>query len=247
MRRLARGAVVVAVEALAITREAVMIPLRMWMSAAEAGGAVTLRAWRLAQPLLAAATRALAAFLRAAERVATPGRSVTLVAIAAAALLAAAQFADYRGVQIGAPEYSGVSAIAPPPETGERTPADEHGVALLAVAAASVALAFAAAAGRPRLGRMLMPLGGSAIVVILAIDAPRGLDEGTDAIAYQGAHAVLHGAFWAELAAAATLALCGGLLPRYLAAERRARSRSRAGRSRLATGPARRAMPRGQA
>ena len=67
-----------------------------------------------------AALRGLRTALRFAERVVTPERAVAFVVIAAAIILAASQFVDYRGVEIGAPAYAGVESVAPAPQTDGR-------------------------------------------------------------------------------------------------------------------------------
>ena len=67
------------------------------------------------------ARRPPATALRVAERVVTPERAVAFVVIAAAIILAASQFVDYRGVEIGAPAYAGVESVAPAPQTDVET------------------------------------------------------------------------------------------------------------------------------
>ncbi len=52
---------------------------------------------------------------------------------------------------------------------------------------------------------MLAPIGVLTIAISLIVDAPKGLDEGATAVAYQGAEASLLGGFWVQLA-------CGVLL-----------------------------------
>ena len=95
-------------------------------------------------------------------------------------------------------------------------------------------LAFALA-GRRRLARLLIPLGIAVLAISLIVDAPKGLDEGQAALAYQGAKASLLGGFWLQIATAVVLVACGFLLPRYLGRERaprllRGRRRARAAR-----------------
>ena len=57
-------------------------------------------------------------------------------------------------------------------------------------AAGLLVLAFALA-GRRRLARLLIPLGIVVLAISLIVDAPKGLDEGQAALAYQGAKACL--------------------------------------------------------
>ena len=54
------------------------------------------------------------------------------------------------------------------------------------------------------------------IAISLAVDAPKGLDEGQTAIAYEGASASLLEGFWMQIATGAVLIACGLLLPLYL-------------------------------
>jgi hypothetical protein len=53
------------------------------------------------------------------------------------------------------------------------------------------------------------------LAVAVAIDLPQGLDTGREGLAFYGAEAQLLGGFWVEVAASATLILCGALLPLY--------------------------------
>ena len=111
---------------------------------------------------------------------------------------------------------------------------------LLVVAGASIAVTMLAFAGRWRLARALVVLGGIAVAITLVGDRPAGLDEGALAIEFEGVHATLLGGFWAELAAAAVIALAGPLLAAYLrVAQAPARRARRRARGRLATGGAR--------
>lgn len=240
MKRLARAAGLVVVEAGAIVREAILIPLRLWVRAAEVAGRVTLAAWHVIKPILRGALRALLMALRIAAEVITPARAVAAVVVCASVLLAISQFVHFRGVEIGAPEYQAVQSVAPPPQEGLRTPLDQHGVALLVVAAAAIAITGLALAGRWRLARGLVILGAVAVAITLIGDAPAGVDEGDFAIKFEGVHATLLGGFWAQLSASAVIALAGPILAVYLrlghASTRRAR---RGARGRLATGGAR--------
>ncbi|MFL5932834.1 MAG: hypothetical protein ACJ755_03110, partial [Gaiellaceae bacterium] len=70
--KLVRGAVAVLVELYKLAREMVAIPLQLWLTVAEAAGAVVLGAWRVIRPLLVKGWRALAAAERVGERRVTP-------------------------------------------------------------------------------------------------------------------------------------------------------------------------------
>ncbi len=153
----------------------------------------------------------LVAGLAVAEREVTPARAVAGLAVAAAILLAVSQFTDYREVR----------AIA-------------HAFLPLAAAVATVVIVALAMLGRWRLARVLVFLGAGVIVISLAIDLPKGLDEGSTAIEFEGAEARLLGAFWVEILCGFVIAICGPLLARALspASGRRARPQTARERSR---------------
>jgi hypothetical protein len=171
--------------------------------------------YRRLRPIVLAALRALHRALVVAERAVTPKRAVAVVVIAAAGALAASQFLDYRGVRIGAPEYAGVEALAPAPQTDRQTTGSVHGYAMVPIAAVIVIAALLAVRGRWRMARIIPVLAGLAITVTLLLDARKGLDEGDAQVAYQGAQAVLIEGFWLQLASAAVLVATGLLLARY--------------------------------
>jgi hypothetical protein len=186
-----------------------------WMRTAEIAGAAVLWVERSLRPYLIAAMRALQRALRFAERVVTPERTAAFVVVCAAIILAASQFVDYRGVEIGAPAYADVAAVAPAPQTDVETTGSVHGYAMVPVAVIVIAAALLALRGRWRVARVIPVLGALAIAVSLLLDARKGLQEGENAIAYQGAHAVLNEGFWLQLSSAAVLVVCGLLLARY--------------------------------
>ena len=225
---------------LGIAREVFAWPLRVWMSVAEVLGELVLTAWTAAiLPLLAVVWRFLRAALRFGEREVTPARGLVVVTLAATVALGGSQFADYRAVEVGAPEYRSVEGIAPAPEVDKQSPRSAHGVSVFAIAIASGFAIVFAAARNWRLARLLF-FGGLAVVLIsLLADAPQGLHEGQVAIEYQGAQAVLLGGFWAQLFAGVTLMVLGPVLAAQLRAQREAR---RAGPARGA--PRRRARRR---
>jgi hypothetical protein len=193
-----------------------------FFKALAAGERAVRRAWALAAR---AGTRASA--------VVTPERAIAAVVVAAAGCLVAAQFVDYRGVEIGQPGYVGLPSIAPPPAVDVQTAGSAHSYLLVPLALAAAALAIAAVGrGRRRLGRAVFAIGLVAIAVILLVDLPHGLDAGAQTSRFAGATAVLYDGFYAELAAAAAIAL-GGLalsLGRQPARQRARRSRSRPSR-----------------
>jgi hypothetical protein len=153
---------------------------------------------------------------RAATRVSaalTPQRAICLTIVGSAACLIAAQFVDYRAVEIGQPGYAGLVA-ASAPTTGVETAGEAHAYLLIPVALLAAALAIVAAVNERRrgLGRIVFALGLLSLVVVLLVDLPTGQDVGTAASRFSGAEAVLYDGFYAEIAAAAGLMLGGILL-----------------------------------
>lgn len=220
----ARTARTALVDVVAIAREMLAWPTRLWLGTAEVAGEVVLTAWRGAVlPLLELSRSALRASLRIAEREVTPARGLTVVALAATIALGASQFSDYRAVKVGVPQYSSAEDVAAAPEVEQRTPRSAHGIAVFAIAIAALFVTAFAATGRWRLARLLIFLGAAVIVISLAVDAPTGLREGRAGIAYEGAEATLLHGFWAQLWSAVTLMLAGPLLATYLRGERDAR------------------------
>ena len=200
----ARG---VAAELLAIAREMLRIPAGLYMRAAEIAGAATLAGWRFAWPILKALWYQAVRLLRVAEREVTPLRAALAVAAITALALALSQFADYRTIAISTSDYAGVDQIAPPPEApGETMSAGSaHAWLGLPLALAALVAVAACARGDRRAAWLLAPIGLVTIAISLIVDAPKGLDEGDAAVAYQGAEASLLGGFWVQLA-------CGVLL-----------------------------------
>jgi hypothetical protein len=180
--------------------------------------------WPRLRPLLALLFKGLAAgerWLRraaamsariatAASRGVTPPRAAALVLIASGALLVASQFIDYRAVEIGQPGYSGLPEVAPVPTTGEETAGAAHLYLLIPVGVAAMALGvLALRRERKRLGLLVVALGLLSLALILLVDLPHGLDEGSQASHYAGTSAVLEDGFYAELAAAGAMVLSG--------------------------------------
>jgi hypothetical protein len=233
-RSLAKTALSAAVDLAGIAREMLAWPTRLWLGAAEVAGEVVLAGWRsVVVPLLELLFRVLRAALRIAQREATPARGLAVVALAATIGLGASQFADYRAVEVGAPEYRGVENVAPAPQVDSKTPRSAHGISVFAIAVGSLFLTAFAVGRNWRLARMLVPLGVGAVAITLLVDMHQGLAEGNTGIAYQGANGVLLGGFWAQLFSAATLVVVGPLLAAQLRGtreRRRARPRSRTAR-----------------
>jgi hypothetical protein len=162
------------------------------------------RLLRLAARSSRAATRASALL--------TPQRGICLTIVGAAALLIAAQFVDYRAVEVGQQGYAGLPA-ADAPTVGAETAGQAHGYLLVPVALLAAALAVVALLNERRsgLGRIVVALGLLSLAVALLVDLPAGLDTGAEASRFAGAEAVLYDGFYAQIAAAAGLML-GGLL-----------------------------------
>jgi len=240
--------------AMARRLEAVRPPLARRLGQARAVAARLARAtWRRLRPLLVLLLRGFSraerwllrardAAIRDATRasaVLTPRRAVAGVVLASAALLIAAQFVEYRAVEIGQPGYAGLAA-ASAPTVGGRTAGQAHAYLLVPIAVlAAIVAALTMRSERRGLGRIVIALGALSLAVILLVDLPAGLDAGAKTSYFSGATAVLEDGFYAELAAAAGL-LIGGLL--YYARPCRIRT-SWSGRA--ASARRRRRRPRG--
>jgi hypothetical protein len=171
--------------------------------------------------------------------VVTPLRATLAVAVVAAVALGVSQFLDYRGVAVGAGDYAAypdIEPIAPPPEVDRDQTGSAHAyvllpVALGALAALSLILFFdligLARRGQARLATVAAILGALSLAIVLIVDRPAGLDEGTVAIPYEGAEASLQYGFYVELAAATVLLACGLLAGRYAASPQRRAGRTR--------------------
>jgi hypothetical protein len=233
-----RAVVAVLVEAYKLVREMLVISLSLWMMIAEVAGAAVLRAWRLLRPLLVAAMRLLRALERWAERWLEPRRAVAGVAIATLIALAASQWVDYRSISVGNFAYSGgVETVAPAPAVDVERAGDAHGWAMIPLAVVGLVLVVAALAGRRRAALGLCVVGAAAIGISLLVDMPKGLDEGSAALAYEGAEAHLLEGFWVQIAAGAALIATGPLLASYLrptsAPEKKRKASARSRRPKL--------------
>ncbi len=146
----------------------------------------------------------------AASRVLTPQRALGAVVIGAGLLLVVSQFIDYRGVEIGQPGYAGLGGVARPPTVDVRAAGEAHAYLLVPIGLLAAILgALGAVRARPRLGLLVAALGLVSIAVVLLVDRPAGLDAGAQASRFAGTTAVLDDGFYAELAAAGGLVLCG--------------------------------------
>ena len=180
--------------------------------------------WPRLRPLLALFFKGLAAAERvvrgvcallvgaatALSRVVTPARTAAVVLIAVGVCLVASQFIDYRGVEIGQPGYAGLPQVAKAPTVEVRTAGEAHAYLLVPVGVAAVVLGLLALVRERRnYGLFIVGLGLVAIAVILLVDLPAGLDEGSQSSRFAGATAVLEDGFFAELAAAGGMVLAG--------------------------------------
>jgi hypothetical protein len=172
--------------------------------------ALGFRGLALAEVWLRRAGGALARAATAASRVLTPQRALGAVVLGAGLLLVASQFIDYRAVEIGQPGYAGLGGVARPPTVDVKTAGEAHAFLLVPVGLLAAALGvLGMARSRPRLGLLVAALGLLSVAVILIVDRPAGLDAGAQASRFAGATAVLEDGFYAELAAAGGLVLCG--------------------------------------
>lgn len=148
-----------------------------------------------------------------ASAVLTPQRAICLTVLASAAFLIAAQFAEYRAVEIGQPGYAGLPAASAPTVDAE-TAGQAHSYLLVPVALLAALLALGALRNERRrgLGRIVFVLGLLSLAVVLLVDLPAGLDVGEEAARFSGAKAILYDGFYAQIAAAAGLMLGGALL-----------------------------------
>ncbi len=133
---------------------------------------------RLERGLLRGATLAGRGATRASA-VLTPQRAISLTIVGSAVCLIAAQFVDYRAVEIGQSGYAGLPAASAPTVGAERA-GDAHAFLLIPVAVLAAALALAVLRNDRRrgLGRIIFALGLLSLAVILLVDLPAGLDTG---------------------------------------------------------------------
>jgi hypothetical protein len=195
---------------------------------------------RSSKLLLAAAAPVVAVLLAAvgvAERILsrlavtlTPLRAALAVTAIAALLLGVSQFVDYRGVAVGVQDYaaySDVEPVAPAPQVDRQPAGEPHSYLLVPVAALALVLLVACARGRWQLGRVISLLGLAVIAVSVLIDAPAGLDEGAQALAYASVEAQLVEGFYVQLVCGAVLVAGGLLVTHYARTARRGRASAR--------------------
>jgi hypothetical protein len=163
-----------------------------------------------AERLVRGGCRLLVRAATATSRVVTPARAAALVLVAAGALLVVSQFIDYRGVEIGQPGYAGLGGVAEVPTVDVKTAGAAHAYLLVPVGLAAIVLgALAMRREARRIGLLVAALGIVSVAVILLVDLPAGLDEGSQSSRFAGTSAVLEDGFYAELAAAGAMVLAG--------------------------------------
>lgn len=216
--KLGGGAASVVVELAKLVREMLVIPLALWLAAAEIAGSIVLELWlRAVLPALRTLSRLTVAAFRLGQLHLTPARAVAAVALVAIGALAASQWLDYRAVSVGNDNYSGtVGIVAPPPQVESEIAGSAHAWAMLPLAFVGLIALGLALAGRRTAALALVAVGIVAVAIGLAVDAPKGLDEGAASVAYEGATARLLAGFWIEIATGAVLIACGLMLPGYL-------------------------------
>jgi hypothetical protein len=211
----------VVAEVLKLGREMIAIPVQLWLAAAEIAGAVVLRAWlKVVRPTLLWLWTMARSTLRFAQNHIRPAHGVIACTVVAIGALAASQWLDYHQVTVGTDAYSGtVGEVAPAPEVESDIAGSAHAWIMLPLAVLALIVLTIALTGRRKAAALLIPIGLAAIAVTLIVDLPKGLDEGTASVAYEGASASLLEGFWMQIAAAVVLIGCGLLLPRYLRPE----------------------------
>lgn len=229
----------VLVEVVSIVREMVRIPADLFMRVAEAAGAAVLLGWGVVWPWIQRGWRLAGRVLAWAEREVTPARGIVVVAGTVAVLLALSQFAAYRVVSIGVPDYAYVDAVAPPPPVDQADAGTAHLWLGIPLGLLALGIVYRAATGRWQAARLLIGVGLAVVVLSLAIDLPKGLDEGEAAVAYEGASAKLLGGFWMQLSAGVVLIVLAPLMTRLL----EPRARAAAANAPRRTQPISRALP----
>src|SRR6476620_3572440 len=147
--------------------------------------------------LLRGTASLLARAATAASRVATPARTAALVLVAAGALLVVSQFIDYRATEIGQPGSAGLPDVAKAPTVDARTAGSAHAYLLVLVGLAAMVLgALAMRREARRVGLLVAALGVLSIAVVLIVDLPAGLDEGSQTSRFAGTSAVLQDGFY---------------------------------------------------
>ncbi len=222
------------VEILGISKELVRIPWEMYLGLAERLGAYVLAAWRWLWPYLVKGWQLARRLLAAAQRAVTPARATVVVALCSAAALAGSQWADLSAITVGTANYVGVEDVVTAPPVSEKTVGSAHGWVGVPLAILAALIVAGSAAGRPKLARLLIPVGALVVAISLFVDRPEGLDEGNEAIAYESVRADLLTGFWAQLVSGVVLILLAAVLLKVLTPERKqAETRARPGREAL--------------
>ena len=214
---LLRGALVALGEVYKLGREMLVIPAQLWLLVAEVVGGAALRVWlRIIVPAVRSAWALLVALYYVSAHNVTPRRTVAAVAVAAAAALVVSQWLDYRAVSVGTPAHQGeVDLVAPAPDIARDRAGEAHAWVMIPIAALGATGVLLAYRGRMRGGWLAVAAGLGAVGIAAGIDAPKGLDEGPAAIAYEGASAHLLEGFLAQIASGAALAGAALLLLAY--------------------------------
>lgn len=134
----------------------------------------------------------------------TVRRAAAVLALAAVALLAIAEFTTVFEVTVGSLEVVRRSETA----------GDNHGYALLVVALVAVTMTLFALRGARPPAAALVVLGVVALAIALVVDLPatRGSGDLPESLAYENARARAGAALGLEIAGAILLAAAGGLL-----------------------------------
>ena len=204
------------VELLGIARELVRIPWEMYLGLAERLGVFVLAAWLWLWPYLVGAWHLAGRGLAIAQRAVTPARATVAVAFLCAAALAGSQWADLSGISVGTANYVEVDDVAPAPQVSDKSVGSAHAWAGVPLAIIAALIVAGSASGRPKLARLLIPVGAVVVAISLFVDRPEGLDKGTEAIAYESVKAELLTGFWAQLVSGVVLILLAPVLLRAL-------------------------------
>ena len=223
-------------ELLGIARELVRIPAAIYLRVAERLGELVLVAWRFVLPYLVRAWRLVERAFAWAQRAATPARVTVAVALLTAAALIGSQWAELSATSVGVDAYIGVEDVAPAPDVTTKELGSAHAWVGVPLGVIAALLIIGSARGRPGLARLLIPLGIVVIAVSLLIDRPEGLDEGSDAVAYESVTAELMTGFWAQLVSGGVLILLALVLTRVLQPSKSASHPARAGSRRSKPG-----------
>ncbi len=186
--------------------------------------ALVLRVWLVARPPARAIANRGRRAVNAASRLVTPKRILVLVVAGAAILLALSQWVDYRSVSIGADAYTGLEAIAPPPEVERAEAGSPHAYVFVPIGALCLGLLVLALRGRPTAARLIAVAGAGAVLVALIVDRAAGLDVTEASMSFEGVEAKLIGGFYAQIASGLVLTASSLLLFGVLRAEAPTRS-----------------------